>query len=105
VLLLAGARRGEPMDVEEQTKKIKDWAKRYAEKQGIQLNPDEERVDEVAKGLAVRQEKFGKRYCPCRIITGDAKEDRKIICPCVYHDEELKEHGMCHCKLFSTKEQ
>ncbi len=91
------------MDVDEQAKKIKEWAKRYAEKRGIDLNPDEERVDEVAKGLAVRQEKFGKRYCPCRIITGDAEEDRKIICPCVYHEEEVKEHGMCHCKLFSVK--
>jgi ferredoxin-thioredoxin reductase catalytic chain len=93
------------MDVDEQAKKIKDWAKRYAEKKGIELNPDEERVDEVAKGLAVRQEKFGKRYCPCRIITENVEEDRKIICPCVYHEEELNEHGMCHCKLFSTKEQ
>lgn len=91
------------MDVDEQAKKIKDWAKKYAEKRGIQLNPDEEQVDEVAKGLAARQEKFGKRYCPCRIITGDADEDRKIICPCVYHQEELKEFGMCHCKLFSAK--
>jgi ferredoxin-thioredoxin reductase catalytic subunit len=93
------------MDVDEQAKKIKGWAARYAEKRGMQLNPDEERVGEVAKGLAARQEKFGKRYCPCRIITGDPEEDRKIICPCVYHEEELKEHGMCHCKLFSTKEQ
>ena len=91
------------MDVDEQAKKIKDWAKRYAEKKDIELNPDAERVNEVAKGLAVRQEKFGKRYCPCRIITGDAEEDRKIICPCVYSEEEVREHGMCHCKLFSAK--
>ena len=40
------------MDVEEQAKKIKDWAKKYAEKRGIQLNPDEERVDEVASVTA-----------------------------------------------------
>ncbi|MGA3198237.1 MAG: ferredoxin-thioredoxin reductase catalytic domain-containing protein [Halobacteriota archaeon] len=92
------------MDVDEQAKKIKDWAKKHAERRGMQLNPDEERVDEVTKGLAARQEKFGKRYCPCRIITGDTEEDRKIICPCIYYEEELKEHGMCHCKLFSTKE-
>lgn len=92
------------MDVDEQAKKIKDWAKRYAEKRGIQLNPQEERVDEVVKGLAARQQKFGKRYCPCRIITGDAEEDRKIICPCVYYEAELKKDGMCHCRLFSTKE-
>ncbi|MGZ4917652.1 MAG: ferredoxin-thioredoxin reductase catalytic domain-containing protein [Halobacteriota archaeon] len=91
-------------DQSEQAQKIKDWAKRYAEKKGIQLNPDEQRVDEVAKGLAIRQKKFGKRYCPCRIITGDTKEDRKIICPCVYQEEELKKFGTCHCKLFSVKE-
>src|SRR5665811_2638215 len=72
------------MDVDEQAKKIKDWAGRYSEKKGFELNPDEERVDDVAKGLAVRQEKFGKRYCPCRIITGDAEEDRKIICCLLY---------------------
>ncbi|MGZ7132792.1 MAG: ferredoxin-thioredoxin reductase catalytic domain-containing protein [Halobacteriota archaeon] len=91
------------MDVDEQAEKIKNWAKRYAEKKELQLNPDQERVDEVAKGLAVRQEKFGKRYCPCRIITGDAEEDRKIICPCVYQEEEVRDHGMCHCKLFGAK--
>jgi ferredoxin-thioredoxin reductase catalytic chain len=91
------------MDVDEQAEKIKDWAKRYAEKKGIQLNPDEERVDEVVKGLAARQAKFGKRYCPCRIVTGDVEEDKKIICPCVYHEEEVREHGMCHCQLFSAK--
>ena len=93
------------MDVDEQAKKIKDWAKKYAEKRGIQLNPDEERVDEVAKGLAVRQEKFGKRYCPCRIVTGNAEEDRKIICPCVYHREEIETEGSCHCALYFGKNE
>ena len=29
------------MDVDEQAKKIKDWAGRYAEKKGFELNPDE----------------------------------------------------------------
>jgi ferredoxin-thioredoxin reductase catalytic subunit len=91
------------MDVDAQAEKIKEWAKRYAEKKGIQVNPDKQQFDEVVKGLAARQEKFGKRYCPCRIITGNAEEDKKIICPCIYHEEELKEHGTCHCKLFSVK--
>ncbi len=94
---------GDVMDTDEQAEKIKDWAKRYADKKGIQLNPDKKRVEEVAKGLAIRQQKFGKRYCPCRIITGNKEEDRKIICPCVYHEEELKKLGTCHCKLFSEK--
>ena len=91
------------MDIDTRAEKIKEWAKRYAEKKGIQVNPNEKRLDEVVKGLAARQEKFGQRYCPCRIITGNAEEDKKIICPCVYLEEGLKEHGTCHCKLFSVK--
>ena len=92
------------MDIDEQAKKIKEWAQKYAERKGFELYPDEKRVDEVAKGLAARQEKFGKRYCPCRIITGNKIEDRKIICPCAYHEEELKKGKTCHCRLFVTKE-
>ncbi len=92
------------MDIDERAKKIKEWAQKYAERKGFELYPDEKRVDEVAQGLAARQEKFGKRYCPCRIITGNEIEDRKIICPCAYHEEELKKGETCHCRLFVTKE-
>jgi ferredoxin-thioredoxin reductase catalytic subunit len=92
------------MDIDERAKKIKEWAQKYAERKGFELYPDEKRVDEVVQGLAARQEKFGKRYCPCRIITGNAIEDRKIICPCAYHEEELKKGETCHCRLFVTKE-
>ena len=48
----------------------------------------------------LKLEKFGKRYCPCRIVTGDEKEDRKIVCPCIYHKEEVERDGSCHCELF-----
>jgi ferredoxin-thioredoxin reductase catalytic subunit len=92
------------MDIDERAKKIKEWAQKYAERKGFELYPDEKRVDEVVQGLAARQEKFGKRYCPCRIITGNEIEDRKIICPCAYHEEELKKGETCHCRLFVTKE-
>ncbi|AEH60520.1 ferredoxin thioredoxin reductase beta chain [Methanosalsum zhilinae DSM 4017] len=85
---------------EETKNKIRKWAQKYAEKKGYALNPDEEILDMVIEGLSNNLEKYGKRYCPCRIITGDEKEDRKIICPCIYHEEEVETDGSCHCSLF-----
>ncbi|MGR3220281.1 MAG: ferredoxin-thioredoxin reductase catalytic domain-containing protein [Candidatus Anammoxibacter sp.] len=46
------------------------------------------------------KKKYGFDYCPCRIVTGDKEKDDKIICPCVYHEEEIKRDGKCHCDLF-----
>ncbi len=72
----------------------------YAKKQGFKLNPDREVVEGVAEGLLEREKKFGARYCPCRRVTGDKEQDQKIICPCVYHKEEIAKDGRCYCNLF-----
>ncbi|WP_445475331.1 ferredoxin-thioredoxin reductase catalytic domain-containing protein [Methanococcoides methylutens] len=77
---------------------------KYAEKKGYILNPDTETVDTVIDGLAENIGEYGKRYCPCRIISGDEKEDKKIICPCIYLKEEVENDGMCHCELFFKKD-
>ena len=63
------------------------------------LNPDTKTVDRVVKGLVMRKIKFGYAYCPCRLVMGDAEKDKKIICPCVYHVEEIERDGECHCNL------
>lgn len=63
-------------------------------------NPDESVVERVLNGLAKRQEKTGAAYCPCRLVSGDEAEDRKIVCPCAYHAQEIAEEGQCHCRLF-----
>nr|WP_269850492.1 ferredoxin-thioredoxin reductase catalytic domain-containing protein [Methanosarcina horonobensis] len=57
--------------------KMYDWTEKYANKAGYRLNPDKEALDYVLDGLASRVEKFGRRYCPCRIVTGDENEDKK----------------------------
>ncbi len=72
----------------------------YAKKQGFKLNPYREVVEGVAEGLLEREKKFGARYCPCRRVTGDKEQDQKIICPCVYHKEEIAKDGRCYCNLF-----
>lgn len=76
---------------------------RYAKSQGLQLNPDDKILNSILQGLLQNEQKFGRRYCPCRAITGDPEQDRKIICPCAYHRDELKQIGHCHCWLFVRK--
>ena len=60
-------------------------------KNGYTLNPDSDHVREILKSLAIMNEKFGKRYCPCRPIRSDEN-----VCPCV----PFKEEGDCVCKLY-----
>jgi len=81
-------------------KELKKEMKEYAEKEGFRLNSNGKIVDNVLKGLLRNKEKHGEIYCPCRVITGDKKEDKKIICPCYYHKKEIKNYGKCLCGLF-----
>ncbi len=80
--------------------KTREWASNYAKKKGFILNPDEEMLRSVIEGLARNRQEYGKRYCPCRIRTGNEEQDRKITCPCVYHQDEIESDGSCHCSLF-----
>ncbi len=84
--------------------KISTWAHRYAEKNGWVLNPDDEERAGLLKGLAANRLRFGKQYCPCRIKSGDPETDKKIICPCIYHRDEIAKDGHCHCRLFFRKD-
>ena len=83
---------------------IRSWAEKYAREHDLILNPEDKRLAIVIKGLARNLRKYGARYCPCRLRSGDAETDRKIICPCIYHDKEIETEGSCHCNLFFRKE-
>lgn len=72
----------------------------YAQKNGFSLNPNRKIVEGIIKSLLEREKKFGKRYCPCRQITGNEEEDRKKICPCFWHRQEIEKTGHCLCGLF-----
>ena len=81
---------------------IEEWARKYAKEQGWQLNPDEKKLNIVIRGLARNQGKFGERYCPCRLRTGDKAKDAEIICPCIYHKDEVSRDGCCHCLVLNN---
>lgn len=88
------------MPKEEKDKKILEEYQNYAEKNGFYLNKNQKIVNHLIDALLEREKKYGKRYCPCRMIKGVEEEDDKIICPCVYHKKEIKKDGHCHCLLF-----
>lgn len=79
------------------------WAKGYAHRHHLVLNPDEKQLATVIRGLVRNKAKFGHQYCPCRLRSGDEEKDHAIECPCVYHKDEIANDGSCHCKLYFKK--
>ncbi len=76
----------------------------YANDNDFILNPDKKIVEGILKGLSRNEEVHGARYCPCRRITGNRREDKNIVCPCIYHKEEIEIDGKCMCSLFFKSE-
>jgi ferredoxin-thioredoxin reductase catalytic chain len=86
--------------MEEKIKEILDLSESYAKDAGLKVNPNRKIAEAIAIGLSKNEEKYGERYCPCRRVTGDKEKDKAIICPCVYHLDEINKDGHCHCFLF-----
>jgi ferredoxin-thioredoxin reductase catalytic subunit len=86
--------------MEETMEKILEPYAAHAKNSGFQLNPDEKTVARVMNGLLENEKRAGQRYCPCRRLSGDPEEDRKKICPCAFHKEEIAKDGRCFCGLF-----
>lgn len=82
---------------------ITEEYKKYAENNGFRLNPDKEAVKRLIKGLLANEKKYGARYCPCRRVSGNIEEDKKKICPCQWHRQEIEKDGHCYCGLFFKK--
>ena len=85
-------------------KKIRTAIEEHCRKTGYRLNPDRQTVERLITALARRERRFGAPYCPCRVMTGDVERDKDIICPCIYHQEEIARDGICHCLLFCSPE-
>lgn len=86
--------------IKTETQKLIENYERYAKVNGLRLNPEREVVERIIKGLLANEKKYGARYCPCRRVTGNKKEDKGKICPCQWHREEIKQKGHCFCGLF-----
>ncbi len=77
-----------------------DTLNRDAEAGGYHLNPDAGFTKDLVRSLLVNERRYGYRACPCRLASGDRREDLDIVCPCDYRDPDLSDYGACYCALY-----
>lgn len=84
---------------------LKSFMAPFASRLGYKFNTETEFVDEVLQSELEILERDGDIYCPCRIRTGDPKEDVKIVCPCIpFYREQFARIQKCWCGLFILDE-
>jgi ferredoxin-thioredoxin reductase catalytic subunit len=76
------------------------WIRKHAANKGWSVNPRWMVYTNLRLWLADCELMYGHRYCPCFEPSGDAEQDRKLICPCPYAQDEIDSKGWCHCTLF-----
>jgi len=84
--------------------KMYEILRKAQEPKGYWFNKDKDRVLELMEALIRNRERYGYMACPCRLASGDAENDRDILCPCVYREEDVKKYGSCYCNLYVSKE-
>jgi len=76
----------------------------FCEKNEFELNPDRSHVDAVLDGVLTNEKRYGVKFCPCRIVTGDFNKDVELLCPCNFtFQEKYKTQAECWCGLFKKK--
>ena len=80
------------------------FSERYVARGPYEFFPEEEVVIEVQKGLGENELNNGYRYCPWMPLSGDPVEDRKKICPCERHHEDIERDGFCIWMFFVSEE-
>jgi len=84
---------------------LKAYMGPFAERLGYKFNTETDFVDEVLSSEIEILERDGDVYCPCRIRTGDPKEDLKIVCPCIpFYRDHFAAISKCWCGLFILKD-
>ena len=99
----------ESVEFKEEMAKTKDFADKICASKGFVYNPIEDVNEGVLMGLARNKIIYNKRFCPCFMVIGETKEERKEadnrICPCKPAlEKEIPEEGKCHCGIFCTPE-
>lgn len=84
---------------------LKAYMGPFVARLGYKFNTETEFVDEVLQSEIEILSRDGDVYCPCRVRTGDPKEDVKIICPCIpFYREQFAGLRKCWCGLFVTED-
>jgi nitrite reductase/ring-hydroxylating ferredoxin subunit/ferredoxin-thioredoxin reductase catalytic subunit len=84
---------------------LKEYMAPFANRLGYKFNTDEWFVDEVLNSEIEILDATGDVYCPCRVRTGDPKEDLKIVCPCIpFYLDQFAGIRKCWCGLFILRD-
>ncbi len=87
-----------------ETEALYEMLRKVQEPKGYYFNNDRERVFEMLEALLLNKERYGYMACPCRLASGNRKNDEDMICPCIYRIQDVKEYGSCYCNLYVSKE-
>jgi nitrite reductase/ring-hydroxylating ferredoxin subunit/ferredoxin-thioredoxin reductase catalytic subunit len=80
---------------------LKAYMGPFAASLGYRFNRDDDFVEAVLSAEIGILREAGDVYCPCRIRTGDPKEDARIVCPCIpFHMVQFAGLRKCWCGLF-----
>ena len=80
---------------------LMEYMEPFAARLGYKFNTDADFVGMVLDGELELLEQTGDVYCPCRMRTGDPKEDAKIVCPCIpFYRDQFAGMRKCWCGLF-----
>ncbi|WP_419779294.1 ferredoxin-thioredoxin reductase catalytic domain-containing protein [Maridesulfovibrio sp.] len=86
------------------TKKLHEFLTKTQEPKGYFLNSDMDVTMPILESLLTNKERYGYMACPCRLANGEQKNDKDIICPCAYREEDVNEYGACYCNFYVSKE-
>ena len=89
---------------EDALRRAKQFSEKYVDRSPYAFFPESEVVELVQQGLGENEVKYGYRYCPWMPLSGDPDEDRKKICPCDRHHEDIKRDGFCIWMFFVSEE-
>ncbi len=91
-----------PSEKKDKFNEILQMSRKYARENKICLNSNKKIVESLINALIKREEKYGQRYCPCRVVSDNQEKNKDIICPCQSCLDEIKQNGHCHCFLFTN---
>jgi ferredoxin-thioredoxin reductase catalytic chain len=74
------------------------------EPRGYFFNKDREMVLALMESLLTNKDRYGYMVCPCRLASGERDQDKDIICPCVYREDDVRQYGSCFCGLYVSRD-
>ncbi len=93
-----------PSSIQKIKGQIKLWEEFTKRNGTIKLNPNKDIVEKLALGVLNNEERFGLKFCPCRLRTKDKEKDLKLVCPCNFKLQKTwQEKEECWCSLFVKK--